>query len=42
VVLVVLLGIFPGPVLHLTEAPVDRIIEAVNGAGGLAGLGWPW
>jgi NADH-quinone oxidoreductase subunit M len=41
VVLVVLLGVFPGPVLHLTQAPVDRIIETVNGAGGLAGL-VPW
>jgi NADH-quinone oxidoreductase subunit M len=41
VALVVLLGVFPGPVLHLTQAPVDRIIESVNGAGGLAGL-LPW
>ncbi|TMB49259.1 MAG: NADH-quinone oxidoreductase subunit M [Chloroflexi bacterium] len=42
VVLVVALGVFPGPVLHLTEAPVQRIIEAVNGAGGLTGLSLPW
>jgi NADH-quinone oxidoreductase subunit M len=41
VVLVVLLGVFPAPVLHLTEAPVQRIIEAVNGANGLAGI-FPW
>jgi NADH-quinone oxidoreductase subunit M len=41
VVLVVLLGVFPGPILHLTEAPVHRIIEAVNGAGGLASV-FPW
>jgi len=41
VALVVLLGVFPGPLLHLTQAPVDRIIETVNGAGGLAGL-VPW
>ena len=42
VVLVVGLGVFPGPVLHLTEAPVQRIIETVNGAGGLTGLTLPW
>ena len=40
--LVVALGVFPGPVLHLTEAPVQRIIEVVNGAGGLTGLSLPW
>jgi NADH-quinone oxidoreductase subunit M len=33
VVLVVALGVYPGPVLELFEAPIDRIIEAVNGAG---------
>ena len=42
VVLVVALGVFPGPVLHLTEAPVQRIIEAVNGSSGLVGLSLPW
>ena len=42
VVLVVGLGVFPGPVLHLTEEPVQRIIETVNGAGGLTGLTLPW
>jgi NADH-quinone oxidoreductase subunit M len=42
VVLVVALGVFPGFVLHLTEAPAQRIVEAVSGAGGLTGLTLPW
>jgi NADH:ubiquinone oxidoreductase subunit 4 (subunit M) len=33
IVLVVLLGVYPGPVLEMIEVPVDRIVEAVNGAG---------
>jgi len=33
VVLVVALGVYPGPVLELFAGPVDRIVEAVNGAG---------
>ena len=41
VVLVVALGVYPGPVLELLAAPVERIIEAVNGAG-LTGLGPVW
>jgi NADH-quinone oxidoreductase subunit M len=41
IVLVVGLGVFPGFVLHLTDAPAQRIIDAVNGAGGLAGV-LPW
>ncbi len=41
VVLVVALGVFPGPVLHLLEAPMDRIIDAVNGAG-LSSIGRLW
>jgi NADH-quinone oxidoreductase subunit M len=40
IVLVVALGVLPGPVLHLTEAPVDRIVEAVSGSSGLAVLPW--
>jgi len=39
VVLVVGLGVYPGPVLELFEAPIDRIVEAVSGAG-MTGL-WP-
>src|SRR5688572_22193159 len=38
IVLVVLLGVYPGPVLDMMEVPVDRIVEAVNGAG-LTGFG---
>jgi NADH-quinone oxidoreductase subunit M len=38
--LVVALGVFPGPVLHLTQAPVDTIIQAVSGSQGLALLPW--
>ena len=41
VVLVVALGVYPGPVLELLAAPVDRIIEAVNGAG-MTGFGPLW
>ena len=40
-VLVVALGVYPGPVLDAIAAPVDRIIEAVNGAG-LTSLGPLW
>ncbi len=40
IVLVVALGVYPGPVLELLAAPVDRIIEAVTGAG-LTAFG-PW
>ena len=40
VVLVVALGVFPGPILHATEAPVQRILEAVRSSGGLAILPW--
>lgn len=41
VVLVVALGVYPGPVLELFAAPVERIIEAVNGAG-MTSLGPLW
>jgi len=41
VVLVVALGVYPGPVLELFEAPIDRIVEAVNGAG-MTGFGPLW
>ena len=41
VVLVVALGVYPGPVLEMISAPVERILEAVNGAG-LTGLGPLW
>jgi NADH-quinone oxidoreductase subunit M len=41
VMLAVGLGVFPGPVLEMISAPVDRIIEAVSGAG-LTGFGPLW
>jgi NADH-quinone oxidoreductase subunit M len=41
IVLVVVLGVYPGPVLEMISAPVERIIEAVNGAG-LTGFGPLW
>ena len=41
IVLVIGLGVYPGPVLEMIAAPVDRIIEAVNGAG-LTGFGPLW
>jgi NADH-quinone oxidoreductase subunit M len=41
VVLVVALGVYPGPVLELLEAPTNRIIDAVNGAG-LGSIGRLW
>jgi NADH:ubiquinone oxidoreductase subunit 4 (subunit M) len=40
VVLVVALGVYPVPVLDLLAAPVERIIDAVNGSG--VGLGPLW
>ena len=41
VILVVALGVYPGPVLEYLAAPVERIIEAVNGAG-LTSFGPLW
>ncbi len=41
IVLVVALGVYPGPVLEMIAVPVDRIVEAVNGAG-LTGFGPLW
>jgi NADH-quinone oxidoreductase subunit M len=40
IVLVVALGVFPGPILHAIEAPVERILDAVSTSGGLAFLPW--
>ena len=39
VVLVVALGVWPGPVLELLAAPAERIVTAIEGAG-LAALPW--
>jgi NADH:ubiquinone oxidoreductase subunit 4 (subunit M) len=41
VILVVVLGVWPAPVLDLIAAPIDRIIEGVSGAG-LTSFGLPW
>ena len=41
IVLVVALGVYPGPVLELLEAPMNRIVDAVNGAG-LSSIGRLW
>jgi NADH-quinone oxidoreductase subunit M len=41
IVLVVALGVYPGPVLELISAPVERIVDAVNGAG-MTGFGPLW
>jgi NADH-quinone oxidoreductase subunit M len=41
IVLVVALGVYPGPVLEMIAAPVERILEAVNGAG-MTGFGPLW
>jgi NADH-quinone oxidoreductase subunit M len=41
IVLVVALGVYPGPVLELIAAPVDRIIQAVTDTG-MTGLGPLW
>jgi NADH-quinone oxidoreductase subunit M len=41
IVLVVALGVYPGPVLDATAAPAQRILEIVNASNGLTG--WlPW
>jgi NADH-quinone oxidoreductase subunit M len=42
VVLVVALGVFPGPVLNALDAPTQRIVEIVNGSSGLTSFQLPW
>jgi NADH:ubiquinone oxidoreductase subunit 4 (subunit M) len=42
IVLVVGLGVYPGPVLEAIGEPVNRIIEAVGPSGGLTSLSLPW
>ena len=41
IVLVVALGVYPGPVLDMISPPIERIIDAVNGAG-LTSFGPLW
>ena len=42
VILVVALGVYPGPVLHAISAPVQRILDTVNASGGLTSFNLPW
>ena len=42
ILLVVALGVFPGPVLDAIAAPVQRILDAVNASPGLTSLSLPW
>ena len=42
IILVVALGVYPGPVLDLIAHPVQRIVETMNAAGGLTSLALPW
>jgi NADH-quinone oxidoreductase subunit M len=42
IVLVVVLGVWPAPVLDMIAAPVDRIVQVANGAQGLTSLNLPW
>jgi NADH-quinone oxidoreductase subunit M len=42
ILLVVALGVFPGPVLDAISAPVQRILDAVHASPGLAGFSLPW
>ncbi len=36
------LGVFPGPVLDAIAQPMQRIVDAVSGSGGLTSLSLPW
>ena len=42
IVLVVGLGVLPGPVLHAITPPVQRILDVVNASHGLTSLSLPW
>jgi NADH-quinone oxidoreductase subunit M len=42
ILLVVALGVLPGPVLDATSAPVQRILDAVKASPGLTGFTLPW
>jgi NADH-quinone oxidoreductase subunit M len=42
VALVVLLGLYPAPILEATAEPVERILETVQAASGLDLVAWPW
>ncbi|HEV8252900.1 MAG TPA: NADH-quinone oxidoreductase subunit M [Candidatus Limnocylindria bacterium] len=42
ILLVVGLGVMPGPVLHAISAPVQRILDVVNASQGLTSWSLPW
>jgi NADH-quinone oxidoreductase subunit M len=42
IILVVAMGVYPGPILDAISQPAQRIIEAVNGSAGLSSLPLPW
>ncbi len=42
IVLVVLMGVYPGPILHAVSEPAQRILDAVNGSAGLTSWQLPW
>jgi NADH-quinone oxidoreductase subunit M len=42
VILAIVLGVYPAPVLDAIAVPIDRILEAVNTADGLTSLALPW
>ncbi len=42
ILLVVGLGVFPGPILDAIAGPMQRILNAVNASGGLTSLSLPW
>jgi len=42
ILLVVALGVFPGPVLDAISAPVQRILDAVGASPGLTSFSLPW
>ena len=42
ILLVVALGVFPGPILDAIAGPMQRILDAVNASSGLTSLSLPW
>jgi NADH-quinone oxidoreductase subunit M len=41
-ILVILLGVYPVPILDAISEPAQRILDALNGSGGLTSLSLPW
>ncbi len=42
IILVVAMGVYPGPILHAISEPMQRILDAVNSSAGLTSLQLPW